>query len=64
MCSHLVPLFSIRLAMVQGLKMRELPYHTVLALKFGYYSLGSRKAVLISMSDDIRILAHGKTRGD
>jgi hypothetical protein len=50
--------------MVQGLKMRELPYHTVLALKFGYYSLGSRKAVLISMSDDIRILAHGKTRGD
>jgi hypothetical protein len=50
--------------MVQGLKRRELPYHTALALKFGYYSLGSRKAVLISMSDDIRILAYGKTRGD
>jgi hypothetical protein len=36
---------------------------TVFALKFGY-CLDGEKATLMSASDDIRILAHEKARGD
>jgi hypothetical protein len=38
--------------------------NTVLALKFGYNYLDGEKVVLISVSDDISILACDETRGD
>jgi hypothetical protein len=36
--------------------------YKVLALKFGYYYLDGEKAILMSVSDDIGILAYDKAK--
>jgi hypothetical protein len=43
---------------------RDPAYPTVLALKSGYYYLNGERAILILLSDDMRILAYDKIRGD